>query len=253
MSAEPISMMYRLWLMLRSALFWVWMFSTTAFFAIPALLGSLISFEAAYKVCDVWVASNMWGLRLICGVKWEVIGKENIPEQPCLLVSKHQSTWETFFYAHYLTHVLYVAKRSLGYIPVFGWMIVLLGFVMIDRKLGRSALQQMIEQSKQKVALKRWVVIFPEGTRMPVGSEPIYRPGAFKVSVQAQIPIMPVAMNSGEFWPRLGFIKWPGTVTVVFGPVIHPENKTAEDLRDEVQTWIEGEMEKITVIDRFPY
>ena len=253
MSAKPISTMYRLWLIFRSAVFWVWLFSITAFFAIPALLASLISFEAAYKVCDVWVALNMWGLRLICGVKWEVSGTENIPENPCLLVSKHQSTWETFFYAHYLRHVLYVAKRSLGYIPVFGWMLVLLGFVMIDRKLGRSAIQQMIEQAKQKIALKRWIVIFPEGTRMPVGAEPNYRIGAMKVSEEAKIPMLPVAVNSGEFWPRMGFIKWPGTISVVFGPVIHPENKTADELREEVQAWIETEMAKITVKDRFPY
>jgi len=253
MSAQPISLLYRSWLVFRSAVFWVWLFCTTAFFAIPALLASLISFEVTYKVCDAWVATSMFGLRLICGLKCEVIGKENIPKDPCLLVSKHQSTWETFFFADYLTHVLYVAKKSLGYIPVFGWMLVLLGFVMIDRKSGRSALQQMIEQAKEKVALRRWIVIFPEGTRMPVGAEPDYRIGAMKVSAETQIPMLPVAVNSGEFWPKMGFIKWPGTISVVFGPVIHPGNKTPDELRDEVQQWIESEMAKITVKDRFPY
>ncbi len=253
MSAEPISLIYRLWLIVRSAMFWIWLFTTTTVFAIPALLASLVSFGVCYWVCGKWITVNMWGLEFLCGVKYNVQGQENIPEQPCLIVSKHQSTWETFFFAYYLRHVLYVAKRSLAYIPVFGWMISLLGFVMINRNAGRGAIQQISEQARIKIPLGRWIVIFPEGTRMPVGAEPQYRIGAMKVSADTQIPMLPVAVNSGEFWPRMGFIKWPGTVTVIFGPLIHPGNKTPDELRTEVQTWIEGQMGQITVKDRFPY
>lgn len=253
MTAKPISKLYRLWLIIRSLLYWVWLLFTTLLFAIPALLGTLVSFEVAYKICDGWIAANIWGLRLLCGVKWEVRGQEHIPDHPCLVVSKHQSTWETFFLAYHLKHVLFVAKRSLSHIPIFGWMLRLLGFVLIDRSAGHSAIQQMTEQSKDRIDAKRWVVIFPEGTRMPVGSEPNYRIGAMKVSADAQIPMLPVAVNSGEFWPRMGFIKWPGTVTVIFGPLIQPENKAPDELREEVQTWIETQMAEITVKDRFPY
>lgn len=253
MSAEPISPIYRLWLYVRSALFWVWLFTSTMVFAIPALLASLVSFDLAYRVCDLWIGANIWGLRFLCGVKWEVRGQENIPEQACLIVSKHQSTWETLFLAYHLRHVLYVAKRSLRHIPVFGWMINLLGFVMIDRGAGGSAIQQITEQARIKTKLNRWIVIFPEGTRMPVGAEPNYRIGAMKVSADTKIPMLPVAVNSGEFWPRMGFIKWPGTVTVVFGPLIHPGDKTPDALREEVKDWIEGQMSQITVKDRFPY
>ena len=253
MSAEPISLLYRLGLYIRSALFWVCFIGSTLFFAIPALLGTLVSFELAYWFCKLWIYTNVWGLRILCGVKWEVRGEENIPEQPCLLVSKHQSTWETLFLAYLLRHVLYVAKRSLSYIPVFGWIIRLLGFVLIDRSAGGSAIQQITVQSQEKIAAGRWVVVFPEGTRMPVGAAPNYRIGAMKVSSDTQIPMLPVAVNSGEFWPRMGFIKWPGTVTVVFGPVIYPEDKTPDALREEVQSWIEAQMSEITVKDRFPY
>lgn len=253
MSAQPISTVYRTWLWVRSAVFWVWFIFTTLFFALPALLATLVSFEVAYKVCKVWIASNILGLKFLCGVHWEVQGNENVPDKACLILSKHQSTWETLFLAHHLKHVLFVAKRSLSFIPIFGWMIKLLGFVMIDRKAGRSAIQQMTEQSQELIAKNRWIVIFPEGTRMPVGSEPNYRIGGMKVSADTQIPILPVAVNSGEFWPRMGFIKWPGTITVVFGPLIHPSNNTPDEIREEVQTWIEGQMEKITVKDRFPY
>jgi len=209
MPAEPISIAYRLWLTLRSAVFWVWFAVNTIVLAIPAMLAALIS--------------------------------------------KHQSTWETIFLAYQMTPMLYVAKRSLSHIPFFGWMLRILGFVLIDRKSGRSAIQQMTEQSAELIKKGRWVGVFPEGTRMAVGAEPNYRIGVMKVSADAQIPMLPVAVNSGEFWPRMGFIKWPGTVTVIYGPVIHPENKTPDELRDEVQTWIETQMDKITVKDRFPY
>lgn len=253
MSAQPISSGYRFWLYVRSAVFWVWLVAVTMLFAIPALLGALVSFEVAYKICKGWIASVILGLKFICGVDWEVQGAEHIPDKACLILSKHQSTWETIFLAHHLKHVLYVAKRSLSFIPVFGWMIKLLGFVMIDRKAGHSAIRQMTDQSREYVAKNRWIVVFPEGTRMPVGAEANYRIGGMKVSADTQIPILPVAVNSGEFWPRMGFIKWPGTITVVFGPLIHPGNKTPDEIRTEVQTWIEAAMEKITVIDRFPY
>jgi len=253
MSAQSISTGYRLWLQVRSVIFWVWLLVYTALFAIPALLGTLVSFEFAYRICKVWIAGIILGLKVICGVDWEVKGAENVPDKACLILSKHQSTWETFFLAHHLKHVLFVAKRSLSFIPVFGWMIKLLGFVMIDRKAGHSAIMQMTEQSRALVAKNRWIVVFPEGTRMPVGAEPNYRIGGMKVSADTQIPILPVAVNSGEFWPRMGFIKWPGTVTVVFGPLIHPENKTPDEIREEVQSWIESQMQTITVKDRFPY
>jgi len=253
MAAQPISFGYRLWLQLRSMVFWIWLILTTLLFALPALLSTLVSFEFAYKVCKLWISVNINGLKVICGVRWEVQGTENIPEKACLILSKHQSTWETFFLAHHLKHVLFVAKRSLSFIPVFGWMIKLLGFVLIDRSAGRSAIQQMIEQSRELIGLNRWVVIFPEGTRMPVASETNYRIGGMKVSAETQIPILPVAVNSGEFWPRMGFIKWPGTITVIFGPLIYPGEKTPDDIREEVHAWIEGQMTKITVKDRFPY
>ncbi len=253
MADNSISASYRAWLMFRSAVFWVWLIFTTLFFAIPALLGTLISFNVAYGVSSYWIKANMWGLRILCGVKWEVRGQEHIPADPCLVVSKHQSTWETFFLAYHLKHVLFVAKRSLALIPIFGWMLYLLGFVLIDRKSGRSAINQMIEQASDRISKRRWVVVFPEGTRMPVGAEPNYRIGAMKVSSETDIPMLPVAVNSGEFWPRMGFIKWPGTITVVFGPLIYPEGKTVDELRDAVQDWIEGAMEDITVKNRFPY
>jgi len=253
MPAAPISKPYRWWLGFRSALYWVWLIVNTLTLAIPAMIGTLFSFEAAYRVCDVWIQCNIHGLRLLCGIKWRVDGVENIPSDPCLVLSKHQSTWETFFLAHQLNHVLFVAKRSLSHIPVFGWMLRLLGFILIDRKAGRSAIHQMTEQASAAIAKRRWIVVFPEGTRMPVGAAPNYRIGGMKVSSDSQIPMLPVAVNSGEFWPRMGFIKWPGTVTVSFGPVIYPENKTPDELRDEVQNWIESRMAEITVKDRFPY
>jgi len=148
---------------------------------------------------------------------------------------------------------VYVAKRSLRWIPIFGWTLVLLRFILIDRTSGRSAIQQMTEQAANRLSLGRWVLIFPEGTRSAVGSEPNYRIGGAIVAEKTGADVLPIAMNAGEFWPRMGFIKWPGEITVTIGPVISSAGKNSAQILAETEQWIEGRMAEITVTDRFPY
>ncbi len=245
--------MYRLWLTFRSLVFWIWQIFSTLFMGAPVLLACLFSYKWGYPLAVMWNRMNVYGLRLICGVTWRLEGQENIPDKPCIVMCKHQSTWETYFLPTMFSPAVYVAKRSLRWIPIFGWTLVLLRFILIDRTSGRSAIQQMTEQAANRLSLGRWVLIFPEGTRSAVGSEPNYRIGGAIVAEKTGADVLPIAMNAGEFWPRMGFIKWPGEITVTIGPVISSAGKNSAQILAETEQWIEGRMAEITVTDRFPY
>ena len=221
--------------MLRSAVFWVFQVLNTLIMGVPVIVGGLISFRIGYYMAYLWNKHNVWALRIICGVSWHIDGKENIPQTPCVVMAKHQSTWETYFIPTLFYPCVYVAKRSLLMIPVFGWALYVLKFIMIDRKSGRAAMHQMSEQAADRLSKKRWVVVFPEGTRRPVGAEPNYRIGGAVIAQNVPADILPVALNAGEYWPRMGFIKWPGTITVSIGPVIKSDGRTAQQLLNETQ------------------
>jgi len=162
---------------------------------LPVLLGALISYDVSYYFARIWNQLNITGLRFFCGVSWRVEGEENIPDKACIVMCKHQSTWETFFLAVALPRCVYVAKKSLVWIPIFGWAILALRFILIDRKGGRSTVEQMVEQSAQRLAEGKNIVIFPEGTRVAIGAEPNYRIGG---AVVAERPL--TLVSSGLAW-----------------------------------------------------
>ena len=252
-ATSRITPLYRAWLILRSSVFWVWQILSTLVIGPFAVLFGLFSYRVGYWTAMLWIRSNVWGLRLICGVSWKVDGLENVPDQPCIVMSKHQSTWDAYFLPMTFYPAVYVAKRSLMYIPIFGWAIWVLKFIMIDRASGRSAVRQMVEQAKDRLARGRWILIFPEGTRRAVGAEPDYKIGGALVAKQTNTPVLPVAANAGEFWPRMGFIKWPGVITVIIGPLVSVEGKKSDQILAETQAWIESRMSEIVVPNRFPY
>jgi len=234
------------WYAARSVVFWIWQIVLTLVMGGPVLLISAFSYRLGYPVALAWLRLNFFGLRAICGVRWEVQGRENIPDAPCLVMSKHQSTWETYFLPHLFVPATYVAKRSLRWVPIFGWSLVALRFILIDRASGRSAVRQMIDQSRDRLSRGRWIIIFPEGTRRPVGAEPDYRAGGAIVAAALGTPVLPVAVNAGEFWPRMGFIKWPGTISVRIGSPIPSAGRKAGDVIADTEAWIEGAMQTIT-------
>ena len=221
--------------------------------ALPVLTTAIFSRRLSLYFAHMWLRINLFGLRVICGLKWQVEGKEHIPQTPCVVLSKHQSTWETYFLPTILPPTVYVAKRSLALIPIFGWALVALRFILIDRKSGSSAINQIVTQSLERMSDGYSVIIFPEGTRVAVGAEPNYRIGGAVVAEKTGTNILPVAVNSGEFWPRMGYIKWPGTITVSIGPVIESTGRQASELLEETQAWIEWKMKEISVPNRFPY
>ncbi len=241
-----VPMLRRAWLMTRSIVFWIWQILATLLMGGPVLLCSLFSFKVSYFFALTWIRMNVYGLRFICGVKWHVQGREHIPEKPCVVLCKHQSTWDTYFMPILFVPSTYVAKRSLVWIPIFGWSLFALRFILIDRKSGRNAVRQMVTEARDRIGKGRWLIIFPEGTRRPVGSAPRYRPGGAIVASELGIKALPVALNAGEFWPRMGFIKWPGTITVRIGKPIDGQGRTATDILAEAEEWIETNTREIT-------
>jgi 1-acyl-sn-glycerol-3-phosphate acyltransferase len=173
-------------------------------------------------MCWVWVRSCLIIIETVTGVRCEVRGRENLPPGPFILASKHQSAWDTLIYNRLFEDSAYVLKRELFWFPFFGWFLWRVGMVGIDRSGGAQALKSLVRQVRARLAEGRDIIIFPQGTRTPPGAERRYLPGVSALYMQAGAPIVPVALNSGMFWPRRRFVKRPGVIVVEFLPPIPP-------------------------------
>jgi 1-acyl-sn-glycerol-3-phosphate acyltransferase len=193
-----------------------------------------------------WIHFVMWLIEHLLGIRTRIEGVENIPAVPCVILSKHQSAWETFALQTIFSLTSFVYKKELHWLPFFGWGLKLMPFVGIDRAAGKQALNQVAERGKQRLAEGYSVIVFPEGTRVPPGQKRRYKIGGAHLAVTAGVPVVPVALNSGECWRRQAFLKTPGTVTVSIGPGIDPSGKTAEEVNDLAERWIEAEMQRIS-------
>ncbi len=234
-------------LALRSLLFLVVQVVTVVPFAIASLLMLPLPLHWRYAVVICYPRVTIAAARWICGIRWRKQGFEHLPDGPCVLLSKHQSTWETFFYPSVMPRELcYVYKRELHYLPFFGWGIASLRMIHIDRKKGQDAFESVVSQGTLRVAEGRWIIMFPEGTRVPVGQRGRYKSGGARLAIRLGVPVVPIAHNAGECWPRKRFIKHPGLVTVSVGPPISSAGKTPEGLSREVEQWIEHEMRRIS-------
>lgn len=237
----------RIGLFLRSLLFTVLMAIATVIWSFVCIICGLFSYRTRYYITSRWNAFVIWCAKNICGIHYQVKGLDNLPDGPAILLSKHQSAWETISYLLIMPRPLvFVFKKELMYIPFFGWGIALLRMIPIDRKQGKDAFNQVIKHSKDRLAQGLWIIMFPEGTRVPVGERIKYKHGGAKLAVETHTPVVPIAMNSGEFWPKHGFIKKPGTITVSIGKPISSEGLTAAELNQKVEDWIESEMRVIS-------
>ncbi|MFK7967007.1 MAG: lysophospholipid acyltransferase family protein [Burkholderiaceae bacterium] len=232
----------------RSSLYAVLQLVTVAPWSIICLLAAVLPLEQRYRVTMVWTRFCIWLADKLLGIKYQVKGTENMPTGPAILLSKHQSTWETLFYPGFFLprELCYVFKRELLMLPFFGWGIGLLKMIHIDRKKGSGAFEEVVAQGKEKLAEGRLIIMFPEGTRIPVGQAGKYKSGGARLAVRTGAPIIPIAHNAGECWPRNAFIKKPGLVTVSIGPAIPTEGRDSEEVNNEVQQWIESEMRIIS-------
>lgn len=235
---------------LRSVLHMLWMMITVVPWAIYMLVCSLWKRGIPmYWMAATWLKGAMHGLRLICGVQWRVTGMEHLPTgttSPAVLLVKHQSTLETFLMPVLMPHPLaYVFKRELLYVPFFGWAMARLDMIHIDRRQRTQAFNKVVEQGKRLLAQGIWIIMFPEGTRIPRGQAGQYKTGGTRLAIATGAPVIPVAVGSAKVWPRKAFIKRPGVVDVVIGKPIPSEGRQPEELMREVQDWIEAEMRRI--------
>lgn len=230
---------------LRSAAFAAFKIVITPVFAVIALLTFPLPPLARYRVITVWTRCVIWAAQAICGIRYRVIGAEHIPREPCIILAKHQSAWETLAFQLIFPPQVWVLKKELLQVPFFGWGLAMLSPIAIDRSSRREALQQLIEQGRQRLQSGFSIVIFPEGTRIPPGQRGKYRPGGARLAVQTGTPVLPVAHNAGLRWGRNAFLKHPGLVTVSIGAPIHPQGLDAETLIARVEQWIEDEIPKL--------
>lgn len=230
---------------LRSLLFLALYAVTAIIFSVVAVIIWPLPFKQRYWVVSRWAVMNIWLLKVICGLKLEVEGRENIPDQPCVILCKHQSAWETLALQAVFPAQVWVLKRELLWIPFFGWGLASLKPIAIDRNAGRQALKQVIEQGKQRLQSGALVVVFPEGTRVPPYAMGRFGIGGARLAVEAAAPVLPVAHNAGSFWAKRGFMKRPGVIRMVIGPEINTENSSANAVNQQVYDWMTTTMTRL--------
>jgi len=232
--------------LLRSCLFALFQILVTPVFAIIALLTFPFAPLTRYRIITVWSRLMVAAAGVICGIRYRVRGAENIPPDPCIILSKHQSAWETLAFQVILPPHVWVLKRELLWIPFFGWGLAMLSPIAIDRSAGARALRQTLEQGRERLRQGFSIVIFPEGTRIAPGARGTYHPGGAWLAVKTAAAVLPVAHNAGECWRRNAFLKHPGLITVSIGPALPSQNASAQELSARVARWIEDEMERIS-------
>jgi len=231
---------------LRSLAYLLFLCITVVPYAFACLLWAPLPRHWRYRLTVGWPRLAIWGARVICGIRWQVRGWENLPDGPAILLSKHQSAWETLFFpAHMPREVCFVYKKELHRVPFFGWGLALLRMIPIDRARGRDAFDQVASVGRQRLQEGRWPLLFPEGTRIPVGQAGRYKLGGALLAARTGAPVIPIAHNAGECWARNAFLKKPGMITVSIGPPIPTEGLEADAINRLTRAWIEGEMRRL--------
>ena len=237
-------------IVLRSTLFALFQIAATIVFSFIALATFPFAFATRYRVITAWSRLVMRAVERICGIRYRVLGAERLPAPPFIVLSKHQSAWETIAFQEIFPLQVWVVKRELLWLPFFGWGLAMLAPIAIDRGSGVRALRRLLEQGRDRLARKLCIVIFPEGTRVAPGTRREYQAGGAWLASKTEAPVVPVALNSGEVWPRNAFLKRPGTITVSIGAAIDAKGLTPEVINRRVEDWIEAEVQRISLRDK---
>ena len=231
--------------LLRSTIYTLMQIVITPLYFLIVLAAFPLRPLSRYRITSGWAHLMLFLLRIICGIQYRVIGAERIPQTPSIILSKHQSAWETIAFQQIFPPQVWVLKKELLHVPFFGWGLAMTSPIAIDRNSGKAALKQIVEQGKDRLKQGFWIVIFPEGTRIAPGQKGKYRIGGAWLGTHTGMPVIPVAHNAGEYWGKNALIKLPGTITVSIGAPIDPTGMEPDDLNTRVETWIEAEMERI--------
>lgn len=232
-------------LFLRSLLFYLVMWASTVLVVFMAVFLLPFSFTVRYRFISQWARFNLWWLNKTCKIDYRIKGIENIPAGNGLIFCKHQSTWETLALQNIFPPQVWLLKREILYIPVFGWGMKMLDPIAIDRSKGTKALRQLITEGTKRLKRGRWVVIFPEGTRIKPGKQGKYHKGGAMLAERSGYPVVPVAHNAGSFWVHKQFIKQPGTIQVSIGPAIDTAGRKSSEINELARSWIEEEMQHL--------
>lgn len=232
---------------LRSALFIAFGFTSILVYATFALLVFWAPQSFLWSIVVNYCKLALWAGDVICGIKMVVEGQENLPDEPSVIMIKHTSTLETYGHVPFFPRTAWVLKREITWMPIFGWVIGLVFQpIAIKRSDGRTAVMQVIEQGKEKLANGIWVTVYPEGTRMPPGETRKYGVSGAALAREAGVPIVPVAHNAGDLWRRREFTKRPGIVRFCIGPPISAAGRPPKETNLLVQEWIENKMGEIS-------
>ena len=232
-------------LFLRSLLFFLLQVVLTVPFGLAILFLFFLPPLPRYRAITLWGRMVIWLARVVLGIRYRVEGLEHLPETPCVVLSKHQSAWETIAFQQIFPPVSFVLKKNLLRIPFFGWGLALFSPIAIDRAAIREAMKQVEVQGKERLKSGFWVLVFPEGTRMSPGEKGNYQVGGAWLATKAGVPVLPVAHNAGRCWPKNAFIKRPGLITVVIGQPIATEGRKATQVLAETEAWIENTMSRL--------
>ena len=232
-------------LILRSLLFYIGQIISTILIAPIGIIAFPLDFKKRYYLITRWAVFNLWWLKICCNVTYEIKGKDNIPRKPCVVMSKHQSAFETLALQQIFIPQVWILKKELLRIPIYGWGLASMQPIAINRDSTIKSFRQIADQGCERLQKGYWVIIFPEGTRVAPNKKKKYLPGGGMLAEKSGAQVVPVAHNAGRLWPRNSMIKKPGLITIKIGPVIESENKSAKEITGEVENWIEKEIREL--------
>ncbi|WP_456407855.1 lysophospholipid acyltransferase family protein [Thiolapillus sp.] len=232
---------------LRSSLYFVAMVLSIGVFGLAIVtIGMLLPLSARDRIAAAWGSTNLWLMKLICGLEYRIHGEENLPQHASIVMCKHQSTWETIsLKAIIRPQQSWILKQELMRLPVFGWALAAIPNIPIDRSAGRKAVKQIVERGTELLKQDRTIIVFPEGTRTAPGEKRKYGIGGALLAEKSGYPVVPIAHNAGVFWRRRGLKKYPGAIDVVVGEAFDPKGMKASEITRKVEAWIEAEVEKL--------
>ena len=231
---------------LRTAFFMLMVGLWTIPFGVLVTLAIIFPMPTRYRIIALWRSGFMALCHYVLGIRYRVLGRENMPAEPAVVMAKHQSAWETVGLQEVFPPLVFVLKKELLRVPFFGWGLAAMKMISIDRAAAKDALKQVFDQGRERLSAGYWVVIFPEGTRVAPGETARYKPGGAHLAVRSGAKIVPVAHNAGEFWRKDRFTITPGLITVSIGPPIDPTGKTAVKINTLAAAWIEAEMQRLS-------
>ncbi len=231
---------------LRSLLFLLILLVVTPPYTLGVILCRPLPHHMRRRSVVPWVNFTIWLVKHVLGIPYRLVGAENIPARACIVLAKHQSAWETLMLQEVFKDTVFVWRKEIKYLPFFGWALASIPMIETDRTATKATLKRLVDQGRDRLENGYTVIIFPEGTRSEPGSKNRYKVGGAHLAVETGTLVIPVALNSGEFWGRNALFKRCGTVTVSIGPAIDPAGLSASEITQRAEAWIEAEMSRIS-------